>query len=305
MMRAAMHSWQTLMAFTLFYVEWPESIGPILDVVNGMSLDFLSVISPTCVGIRLGMYGEIYATIVVTIVVIALPWIRIFRCCCGGLFQPFRSNRNVRDGGQGGRNGAGAGGARKVSFSSKYGGEYRKLMRSDLAYRDMFLLIMLIHPMVSANMLTVFFPCQLINGTEYEWSELETECDANAYRVVTMVVAGLFLALFSAGTPLFFFWKLYSLKKKVTDIYADPQTRNIYGVLYLTYRPECYYFESVSIIFKLLLWMMVVFFGYAYSLIKFCRKNRKGIQKATEKTKTFSRKLQSRLTNVHKASTSR
>ena len=86
-------------------------------------------------------------------------------------------------------------------------------------------------------------------------------CDASFDRVFSMVVAAIFFLIFSLGTPLFFAYKLRQLIKERTDIYKCEHTLKVYGILYLTYKPECYYFESVVIFYKLMLWMLMVVLG--------------------------------------------
>lgn len=58
-MRSAMHSWQTMMAFALFYVDWPKSLNSLFNVLAGLNLDFVAFASPNCIGIDLNFYQKL------------------------------------------------------------------------------------------------------------------------------------------------------------------------------------------------------------------------------------------------------
>ena len=64
------------------------------------------------------------------------------------------------------------------------------------------------------------------------------------------------IVFFSLGMPFSFAYMLYKRRHRLDE----PSVKKLLGVLYSSYRPECFYFESVQMIFKLSLWACLVFF---------------------------------------------
>ena len=84
------------------------------------------------------------------------------------------------------------------------------------------------------------------------------ECyDGRWFAFLPLVL--LILSLFSLGIPIAI---AYVLRKRLSTLYDDqgnviPQPLDI---LYAIYDPRAYYYESVSMVFKLALWATLVFF---------------------------------------------
>ena len=71
------------------------------------------------------------------------------------------------------------------------------------------------------------------------------------------VLAICVLVLFSVGIPIANAAILYKLRHK---LYDDDDVKKLFGTLYVDYKKEYYYFESVMMTFKLLLLMSLIFF---------------------------------------------
>ena len=70
-----------------------------------------------------------------------------------------------------------------------------------------------------------------------------------------LVIALAVLAIFSIGVPAGFALVLYNRRDKL----EDPEVKRLFAMLYQPYKPEYYFFESIVIMFKLILMVALVF----------------------------------------------
>ena len=66
----------------------------------------------------------------------------------------------------------------------------------------------------------------------------------------------LVIVLFAFGMPLLFAFLLWRRRNQLDD----EKTKKLLGMLYTSYKPDKYWFESVIMLFKLSLWATLVFF---------------------------------------------
>jgi hypothetical protein len=122
--------------------------------------------------------------------------------------------------------------------------------------RDTFLLVVLLHPTVSGQAF-YHFRCRSVNGTQYLMADYSLTCyDSTWYGMLGLVLPT--IVGFSFGMPILFARLLW---KRRTEL-QDPETKKLLGVLYMSYKPHLYWFESVTMIFKLALWATLVFFDH-------------------------------------------
>eukprot|EP00947_MAST-08B_sp_MAST-8B-sp1_P001001 g1001.t1 len=125
-----------------------------------------------------------------------------------------------------------------------------------LRMRDTFLLVVLLHPTVSGQSF-YHFRCRLVDDKWYLMADYSLECyDAAWYGMLAPVL--LTILGFALGMPLLFAWLLWKRRAEL----QQPETKKLLGVLYLSYKPDLYWFESVTMIFKLALWATLVFFEH-------------------------------------------
>eukprot|EP00947_MAST-08B_sp_MAST-8B-sp1_P003253 g3253.t1 len=122
--------------------------------------------------------------------------------------------------------------------------------------RDTFLLVVLLHPTVSGQSFYTF-RCRLVNETWYLMADYSLECyDSTWYAMLAPVV--LTIVGFALGMPVLFARLLW---KRRAELQTE-ETKKLLGVLYMSYKPDLYWFESVTMIFKLALWATLVFFEH-------------------------------------------
>jgi hypothetical protein len=85
-------------------------------------------------------------------------------------------------------------------------------------------------------------------------ADFTIECHDTSWTGMTVFV-GIFILVFSIGTPLGFVYMLYNRR----DQLEDPETARLLGMLYKPYKPEFWYWESVVMSFKLVLLVGLVF----------------------------------------------
>eukprot|EP00947_MAST-08B_sp_MAST-8B-sp1_P005739 g5739.t1 len=122
--------------------------------------------------------------------------------------------------------------------------------------RDTFLLVVLLHPTLSGQSFYAF-RCRLVNETWYLMADYSLECyDSTWYAMLVPVV--LTIVSFALGMPVLFARLLW---KRRTELQTE-ETKKLLGVLYMSYKPDLYWFESVTMVFKLALWATLVFFEH-------------------------------------------
>ena len=92
-------------------------------------------------------------------------------------------------------------------------------------------------------------------GNYYMVADYSLKCYDSAYYGMTALAVAI-VVFFSFGIPLFFVFILRRNRARLDH----PDTKQYLGMLYLSYKPECYWFESVQMLFKLALWASLTFF---------------------------------------------
>ena len=216
LLRPLISAMQQLMVVLTFPVDWPESIKAIGTLLSGISLDFVSIASPSCLGIQLNYNWRFGLLVIFTALILGGPW----------LFSYLRHRRN----------------------NEKWEGAIKA------RFRDTFLLIVLLHPTVSGQAF-YHFRCQSVGNTSYLVVDYTLTCDDTTWYVMLLPVISV-IVFFSLGVPLIFAEVLRRRKHKL----HEAKTMKLLGVLYKGYKPELYWFESVTMLFKLALWATLVFF---------------------------------------------
>eukprot|EP00947_MAST-08B_sp_MAST-8B-sp1_P000060 g60.t1 len=187
-------------------------------------MDIGSVASPSCAGIPLNFYARFAAVLGFVIIVIALPWLFSLR---------FKlTNQKER---------------------------WHNAVQWRL--RDTFLLVLLFHPTLSGQAFNIF-RCKSVvssDGSEkhYLMADFSIECFDGQWSAMVALVA-VVLIFFSFGMPIFFAAVLWRRRNSLQD--EEGSTFRFLGMVYHPYKVRYYYFESVQMIFKLVLWMALVFF---------------------------------------------
>ena len=170
------------------------------------SFDFVSFASPACLGIRVTFYSQILSIVFGSALLLFAPYLSLLRV----LRKPEKLNKE-------------------------------KLIR----LRDMFLIVVLLHPTVSGLMFR-FFNCDIIDTTGasggnstanstggavavtyYLREDYSLKCfDKAWYQMLPVVIA--VIVLFSIGMPLFFSYLLW----KRRDTLRDKKTMKLIGILY-------------------------------------------------------------------------
>ena len=82
-------------------------------------------------------------------------------------------------------------------------------------------------------------------------------CDDSRWWAFSVLVVAVLL-LFTLGVPIYMAIVLYNRR----DVLGTKETKESLGVLYIIYRKECYWYESVNMLFKTMLWSALVFAEY-------------------------------------------
>ena len=156
---------------------------------------------------------------------------------------------------------------RETSAASRLNRRWSSAFHTSFGHRlrDLCLIILLIHPTLSGYAFG-FFNCKFIeetggvhvlnkrSGNYYMVADYGLKCYDSAYNGM-MVLAVAVVVFFSFGIPLLFAFVLYKRREALDS----PATKQYLGMLYLSYKPECYWFESVQMLFKLALWASLTF----------------------------------------------
>ena len=88
-------------------------------------------------------------------------------------------------------------------------------------------------------------------------ADLTLQCRTYGWWAFSIVVVAVLL-LFTLGVPALIAIVLYNRR----DVLGTKETRESLGVLYMIYREQCYWYESVNMLFKIMLWSALVFAEY-------------------------------------------
>eukprot|EP00947_MAST-08B_sp_MAST-8B-sp1_P006273 g6273.t1 len=128
------------------------------------------------------------------------------------------------------------------------------------------LIILVVHPTVSGYAFN-FFNCRFIEeangkldpgvnrtGNWYMTSDFSLKCYDDTYNRMA-VLGWAVIILFSLGIPFAIVATLWKRRKKL----EDTKTKRQLGMLYKSYKPQAYWFESVQMLFKLALYASLAF----------------------------------------------
>ena len=216
----------------MFSAPFPQALVDLYKVLAGASLG-IEVVSPQCAVGGTNFYVLFLSTLIgLGLIMIVL------------MARPFSAVARKRRGGSGFRAAVG-----EVIVSDE----------GASAFRDVFVVVLLLHPSISGKAME-FFRCRTIDGVPYLMADYSLVCyDSTWYLFISVIVV--VLVLFSLGTPLVIAYVLYARR---TSLYDDggkavPQPLD---VLYAIYQPKAYWYESVQMVFKLALWSTLVFFEH-------------------------------------------
>ena len=159
-------------------------------------------------------------------------------------------------------------------------GEMIRSTEGATAMRDLFVVVLLLHPTVSGRAME-FFRCREIDGVSYLMADYSIECFDTKWYFYLFIVLQI-LVFFSIGTPAVM---AYVLRKRRDTLYEDDGKvkDQPLDILYAIYQPKAYYYESVQMasaaqypvlpmdsvhqfwmsqVFKLGLWSALVFFEH-------------------------------------------
>eukprot|EP00947_MAST-08B_sp_MAST-8B-sp1_P004996 g4996.t1 len=229
---------QMIQVLLMFEIDWPSSFSTVASVFSGINLDAVSLVSPSCMGIAFDYHRRLGTMVGLTVAILAFPWIRDF------VLRQIRKRR------------------RGQNYDAA------EAWKTSLGYRlrDTSLIILLIHPTLSGYAFS-FFNCKFVEevggahvlnnrtGSYYMAADYGLQCYDKTYNGM-LVLAISIVALFSIGIPLFFAAVLWKKREQL----QEPETKHLLGMLYMSYKPEYYWYESVQMLFKLGLWAALTFF---------------------------------------------
>ena len=217
----------------MFSAPFPQPLVDLYKVLAGVTLG-IEVASPQCVASGMNYYTLFSATMVGLI----LAMLVIVKGPLATIAQT-RAEKGFRAA------------VREVIVSKKGG----------IAFRDLFVVVLLLHPSVSGKAME-FFRCREIDGVPFLMADYSIECHDDTWYFFLPVVV-VVLVFFSLGTPLVIVRVLHARHNDGTlyneDGTVTPQPLDI---LYGIYQPRAYWYESVQMFFKLALWSALVFFEH-------------------------------------------
>eukprot|EP00947_MAST-08B_sp_MAST-8B-sp1_P005280 g5280.t1 len=206
--------------------DWPALIEFLRSyVLKAVNLEVVSLASPSCVGFPMNFYYRFIFMLSASAAFIGVPWIlSLIRLCM-----------------------------------------HRKRERWVKAKRrrlhDTVMLVLLVYTTITAQAF-YFFRCQKVasdtgnNTNYYLMADYSIKCYDSAYWSMFVLVATVLL-LFSAGMPIGNAILLWKYRSKLE---SDEDVKKLLGTLYTSYTPRHYYFESINMLFKLVLLMSLVIF---------------------------------------------
>ena len=209
----------------MFDAPFPPALLKLWSVLAGMSLG-MDMVSPQCAGVKSTFYSK-YLMLVASL---ALVFAGLM---LGPLSTMVRKRRTLRE-----------------MVLSPEGAR---------ASRDLFVIVLLIHPSVSGTSMQ-FFRCRDIEGESYLMADYDQRCyDAKWFAYLPLV--SFVLLFFSLGVPLAIARILYLRRDSLYDDDGKviPQPLDI---LYAIYQSGAYFYEAVQMVFKLALWSALVFFKH-------------------------------------------
>ena len=207
----------------MFSAPFPQALVDLYKVLAGASLG-IEVVSPQCAVGGTNFYVLFLSTLIgLGLIMIVL------------MARPFSAVARKRRGGSGFRAAVG-----EVVVSDE----------GASAFRDVFVVVLLLHPSISGKAMQ-FFRCREIDGVPYLMEDYSLECYDDTWYLFLPVVL-LVLVFFSLGTPCLIAYVLYSRRKTLYDDDGEAIPQSL-DVLFAIYQPTAYWYESVQMVFKLAL----------------------------------------------------
>ena len=247
---------QKVTVMLMFDAPFPKALTDLYKVLAGMSLG-IEVASPQCTGVGSNYYATFGWTVLCLLLIVAALLIR-------PVWAKLRTGQTA--------------------------GEVLLSTQGAAAMRDLFVVVLLLHPTVSGKAME-FFRCREIDGVPYLMADYSIECYDGQWVAYLFLVL-LVLVCFSVGTPVAIAYVLY---RRRTALYEDDGTvkPQPLDILYAIYRPNAFYYESVQMVsslgeppplpvadrspfclptqaFKLGLWSALVFFDHGSELQLAC-----------------------------------
>jgi hypothetical protein len=226
--RPILNAWQTMSVVLMTGKDWPPAVQFIqVYVLQAVNLDIFSLASPACMSMPMNFYHRFTLTILGSVILVGSPWV----------------------------------------WATK---QYRKRQHEPEAWtqaksarlNDSMLLTFMLYTLVTAQAFN-FFRCKGVPSmdgdklaeTFYLVPDMSLECRDGSWIGVLFLVLPV-LILFSLGVPI----GMAVLLWRRRDRLEDEDVLNVYGMIYLPFKPQFYYFESITMLFKLLLLGALVFF---------------------------------------------
>jgi hypothetical protein len=231
-MRPLMNAWQYLSVVLMTEQDWPPVVTWLQnEVLQILNVDVVGLASPACLGLPMNYYARFGCMVAMCVAVIGCPWLvsyALYKC------------------------------------RHKDAATWKRAKTARL--HDTVMLVLLVYTTITAQAL-FHFRCLRVDGsdgqggtstTSYLMVDYSLKCyDSQWYAMLALVLA--VLVLFSVGLPVASAIVLWQKGGRVLK--TDKDVKLMWGVLYLPYRPAAYLYESVAMLFKLLLLTALVFFG--------------------------------------------
>ena len=235
MLRPAINGMQQLSVMLMFDAPFPAFVVAAGTWVRTLNLD-VDVAMPACIGVGGTFHARFTLLVLCVVLLLVLLWLPVLR----------EGHRRGRASGEGLRSGL-----RSALHDSP---------QMHNAVRDSFIAVLLVHPKVTGTALQLF-RCRQLAQHSYLMADYALHCYDSAWQAQA-VLAGLVLGVFSLGTPIAMF---KVLRARRADLEQE-ETQKQLGVLYAIYKPSVYYYESINMSFKILLWSTLVFFEHGSEL---------------------------------------
>ena len=226
-LRPLISGWQSLTLVLMTGQEWPDAVTAIKNyVLEALNFDFISLASPSCMGIAANFYARLGIMLAVMVLIIGRGWaVSAARFYCG-------RHRNCRN----------------WVF---HGDPAKWQQHKRLRLHDTIIIVLLMYTTLS-TMAFYVFRCKNIESeapgnpdASYLMADYSIDCkDTSGTRTGMQALAAIVLALFSFGTPLLFFVKLWRNRSRLehdvrpaslrVESYTDDQDFiNLWGTLFV------------------------------------------------------------------------
>ena len=220
-MRSAINFIQYMTVMLAFESEWPTFLKVLSQILSGLSFDFISTGYTSPQCLFKLNYYQSFAL---------MSSIVVFVTIILGITFHFYVQRKEPD---------------RARRWNRWKG---------LFLRNEFIILLFVYPVMSGQALS-FFRCKEIEGIYYLMQDYSLQCYTTDWWMYSIFI-WFFLFTFTIGLPLAVWFHLKMNESKLDD----EDFKSLFDVFYSPYRKETYYFETVTMFFKLALWSSLVFF---------------------------------------------